>query len=59
MNLEDLEMVLRQVREHMGVEIITRVEKKDIYLMHQDPRKDFSRWLATIINLQLIWKEIE
>ena len=51
MNLEDIEMVLRQVREHMDVELVSRQEKKEKYLVHKDPRKNFSRWLACCINL--------
>jgi hypothetical protein len=42
----------------MNVGLTSRIEKEKMYLVHPDPRKNFSRWLVEIIGLQLMWKEI-
>ena len=55
---EQLEMVLRQVKEYMNVGQLDRLEQEKLTFKHKWPNKCFGRWLTQKIGLQIIWKEI-
>ena len=57
LNIEQLELVMRQIKAKMQVGELSRLEKHRVRLESKNPRKAFGRWLLCKINLQLVWNE--
>ena len=58
LNIDQVELILRMVRERMGVHQMYRCEAKKEYFDHPLPRKSFGRWLLAEIALQKRMKEL-
>ena len=58
LNLDQIELVLRMVRERMNVHNLHRQEAKKQYFDHVLPSKSFGRWLMKELAMLKKMKEI-
>ena len=58
LNIDQVELILRMVRERMDVDQMYRCESKKEYFDHALPRKSFGRWLMAELALQKKMKDL-
>eukprot|EP00347_Sterkiella_histriomuscorum_P000835 403374334 len=56
---DQIELVLRQVRNRMKVDPISKIEKQKVQYSTDQNGQNFSRWLALIICLQMTWTRLK